>query len=104
MADMFGVDLSVANRQISNFVDIGELDASTFAEFARVQIEGGRRVERAAVKHYGLDVAFYVGYRVNSAAGVLFRKWATDSTEQASCRPTSQPSSCTLLPRAACGN
>jgi hypothetical protein len=25
-----------------------------------------------------LDVAFYVGYRVNSQRGVLFRRWATD--------------------------
>ena len=76
LADMFGVDISVANRHIANFIGDGELDPTTFAEFAIVQTEGGRRVTRP-VKHYGLDVAFYVGYRVNSTVGVLFRKWAT---------------------------
>src|SRR6185437_8845061 len=37
---------------------------------------GGREVSRE-VTHYSLDVAFYVGYRVNSDAGILFRQWAT---------------------------
>lgn len=76
LADMFAVDVSVVNRHIANFIGDGDLDPSTFAEFAIVQSEGPRQVSRP-VKHYGLDVAFYVGYRVNSAAGILFRRWAT---------------------------
>ncbi len=76
LAMIFGVDVSVVNRHISNFSEDGELDPSTFAVFAIVREEGVRQVTRE-VKHYGLDVAFYVGYRVNSREGQLFRRWAT---------------------------
>lgn len=77
LSEMFGVDVSVVNRHIANLAAEGDLDPSTFADFAIVRTEGARRVSRT-VKHYGLDVAFYVGYRVNSKQGQLFRKWATD--------------------------
>lgn len=77
LAKMFTIDVSVINRHIQMFVSDGELDAATIAEFAIVRTEGSREVKRA-VMHYGLDVAFYVGYRVNSAEGKLFRRWATN--------------------------
>ena len=77
MADLFQRDKSVISRHISNVYEDGELDkASTVAEFATVQAEGGRRIQRA-IEHYNLDVIISVGYRVKSARGVQFRKWAT---------------------------
>ncbi len=76
MAGMFGVTVQDINLHIQRFRDDGELDASTIKDFLIVRTEGSRTVERQ-IEHYGLDVAFYVGYRVNSTAGKLFRRWAT---------------------------
>lgn len=76
LASIFGVDKDVVNYHIQQFLDTGELRTATTRKFRVVRIEGGREVNRE-VTHYGLDVAFYVGYRVNSDAGIFFRQWAT---------------------------
>jgi hypothetical protein len=76
LAAIFGIDVSVANRHIQSFMSDGELDDSTIADFAIVRTEGSRQVQRQ-ITHYGLDIGFYVGYRVNSTEGKLFRRWAT---------------------------
>ena len=73
LADMFGVSVPDVSRHIKNFIDAGEIPGSVVAEFATTASDG----KTYSTNHYALDVAFYVGYRVNSAAGVLFRKWAT---------------------------
>jgi hypothetical protein len=77
LAEIFGSSVPNVNEHIANFLSSGELDEATFRKFRTVRSEGGREVARE-ILHYGLDVAFYVGYRVNSAQGVLFRRWATD--------------------------
>lgn len=77
MAQIFGVDDTNVMRHVQSFLEDGELVDATTADFAVVRIEGGRQVKRN-IKHFGLDVAFYVGYRVNSAQGALFRRWATN--------------------------
>jgi hypothetical protein len=76
LGEIFGVDENTAIDHVQNFLTPGELDDSTTRKFRVVREEGGRQVTRE-IKHFGLDVAFYVGYRVNSAQGVLFRRWAT---------------------------
>lgn len=76
MSLIFGVDSDTVGAHVKKFIEQGELDQSTTAKFAVVQKEGQREVTRQ-VLHYSLDVAFYVGYRVNSKAGMLFRRWAT---------------------------
>ncbi len=76
LAQMFGVNTDTVGDHIKVFQDAGELAEATTGNFPVVQLEGSREVRRDT-KHYTLDVAFYVGYRVNSAEGVLFRKWAT---------------------------
>lgn len=81
IATMFGVDKDTVADHISKFMDDGELDEATTWKFPVVRLEGSRRVERQ-IQHYNLDVAFYVGYRVNSAAGKQFRKWATQMLVQ----------------------
>lgn len=73
---IFGVDIRTANDHVLRFVSEGELDESTIRKIRIVRQEGTRRVERE-IEHYGLDVAFYVGYRVNSRQGAIFRRWAT---------------------------
>lgn len=78
MTKLFGRDKSVISRHIKNIFEEGELekDRSTVANFATVQKEGTREVERN-IDYYNLDVVISVGYRVKSLEGVRFRKWAT---------------------------
>jgi hypothetical protein len=76
MARMFGVTVQDISLHVQRFRDDGEIDDSTIKDFLIVRTEGSRTVERQ-IEHYGLDVAFYVGYRVNSTEGKLFRRWAT---------------------------
>ena len=82
MANLFGRERSVLTKHINNVFKEGELDVnSTCAKFAQVQIEGSREVTRE-IDLYNLDVIISVGYRVKSARGVLFRKWATQTLKQ----------------------
>lgn len=77
MAELFGCDRSVITKHLQNIFSDGELDEkATCANFALVQIEGGRSVSRP-IAHYNLDAIISVGYRVNSKRGVQFRQWAT---------------------------
>ncbi len=78
MASMFGVAENTAIEHVRKFLTDGEInEAATTRKFRVVRREGGREVRRE-IDHFGLDVAFYVGYRVNSKQGALFRMWATD--------------------------
>ena len=77
MADLFQRNKSTISRHVKNIFELGELQAnSTVANFATVQKEGQRNVERT-ILYYNLDVIISVGYRVNSYRGVQFRMWAT---------------------------
>ena len=74
---LFGRDIKTIGKHINNVFAEGELQKeATVANFATVQIEGGRRVERQ-IEHYNLDVIISVGYRVKSKQGTKFRIWAT---------------------------
>ena len=77
MAELFGASERTVIDHVQNFIDEGELDEATSRNFRVVRTEGGREVARD-LKHFSLDVAFYVGYRVNSKQAALFRRWATD--------------------------
>jgi len=77
MAKLFDRDKSVISRHITNIYKEEELIIdSTVANFATVQIEGERMIERS-IEHFNLDVIISVGYRVKSKQGVQFRKWAS---------------------------
>ena len=77
MAALFQRDKSTISRHIRNIFEEGELTPSaTVANFATVQKEGTRQVERQ-VEYFNLDVIISVGYRVKSQRGVQFRIWAT---------------------------
>ncbi len=77
LAELFQRDKSVISRHIKNVFEEGELlPEATVADFATVQSEGDRRVERR-VEHFNLDVIISVGYRVKSQRGTQFRIWAT---------------------------
>ncbi len=82
MSDLFQKDKSTISRHIKNIYSEGELQReSTVANFATVQFEGDRRVERK-IAHYNLDVIISVGYRVKSLRGTQFRIWATQRIKE----------------------
>ena len=77
MANLFERDKSTVSRHIKNVFSENELEYSaSVANFATVQNEGGRTVERN-IEHFNLDVIISVGYRVKSLRGTQFRQWAT---------------------------
>ena len=77
LASLFGRDVKTIGKHVGN-ARREELEGiPTVAKFATVGMEGGRRVERQ-VEHYNLDMILSVGYRVKSAEGVHFRRWATE--------------------------
>jgi hypothetical protein len=66
------------NEHLQNIYEEQELDPeATIRKFRIVQTEGDREVSRL-VDHYNLDVILSVGYRVRSARGTQFRRWATE--------------------------
>jgi hypothetical protein len=89
MAQLFGRDIKTIGKHIANalseelasdssvtnYEKTQSSDNSTVAKFATVQKEGNREVIRQ-VEYYSLDVVLSVGYRVKSAQGILFRRWA----------------------------
>ncbi len=77
MAELFQRNKSTISRHIKNVLEDGELqEEATIANFATVQNEGTRKVERV-MAYYNLDMIISVGYRVHSYRGVQFRIWAT---------------------------
>jgi len=78
VATLFGRDVKTIGKHINIVFSEGELNKdSTIANFATVQLEGGRKVERL-IEYYNLDVIISVGYRVKSKQGTQFRIWATN--------------------------
>ena len=82
IAKLFDRDIKTIGKYISTALK-EELDniESTVAEFATVQMEGNREVERN-VEYYNLYVIISVGYRIKSKRGVEFRRWANSVLKQ----------------------
>lgn len=82
LSEIFKTERSVISKHIKNILSDHELDeASTCANFAQVQQEGGRKVSRK-ITYYNLDMIISVGYRVKSKVATHFRKWATGILRQ----------------------
>ena len=77
IADLYQVSVPTVNEHLAGIYDEAELaPEATIRKFRIVQREGTREVERL-VDHYNLEAILSVGYRVRSARGTQFRKWAT---------------------------
>jgi death-on-curing family protein len=75
---LFEKDKSVISRHIRNIYKEKELSkSSTVANFATVQKEGGRLIERK-IEYYNVDLVISVGYRTKSKRATQFRIWATE--------------------------
>lgn len=71
MAELFERNVATISRHIRNAIDEGEVDRESNLRF--LQTPSSDR----PTTFYNLDVIISVGYRVKSARGVEFRKWAT---------------------------
>lgn len=77
LAEIYDVDRSVITKHIQNIYEEDELQKEwTSANFAQVQKEGSREVERQ-IDHYNLDMIIALGYRIQSQVATRFRIWAT---------------------------
>ncbi len=74
MADVFGRDKSVISRHLKKIFDTEELEQNSVVAKNATTATDGKTYQ---VDYYNLDVIISVGYRVNSKAGVAFRRWAT---------------------------
>ena len=75
LAFLFGRDVKTIGKHIKNALREELRNLSTVANFATLQKEGDRLVERN-VEYYNLDMIISIGYRVKSERGVLVRSWA----------------------------
>ena len=75
LAVLFNRDIKTIGKHIANALKEELKEMATVANFATVQKEGNRCVSRV-VEHYNLDMILSVGYRVKSASGIKFRRWA----------------------------
>lgn len=71
MVQLFGRDVSVISRHIRNALDEGEINEKS--NLQKMQIASADR----PVTFYDLETIISVGYRIKSAQGVAFRRWAT---------------------------
>ena len=71
MSDIYGTDISGISRHIRNILKSGEVDQKS--NLQKMQIANSDR----PVTFYSLDIVLSVGYRVNSAKAIAFRRWAT---------------------------
>jgi hypothetical protein len=82
MAELYRVSVPAISQHLANIFSEGELArASTVKSHLIVRREGIRSVQRN-LDHYNLDAILAVGYRVRSARGTQFRRWATEQLRE----------------------
>lgn len=71
MSKLFDRDIKTIGKHINNALreELRNLDTSTVAKFATVQLEGNRNVNRE-IEYFNSDVIISVGYRVKSRRGI----------------------------------
>jgi hypothetical protein len=82
IAELFAISVKTANEHLMNIYGEGELvPEATIRKFRIVRREGSRQVARN-IDHYSLEAILAVGYRVRSARGTQFRRWATERLQE----------------------
>ena len=82
IAELFEVTPQAVTQHVKTIYEDGELDeAATCKEFLQVRIEGHREVSRQ-IAHYSLPMILAIGFRVRSARGMQFRRWAATSLSE----------------------
>jgi hypothetical protein len=82
IAELYQKDVRTINEHLLNIYNEQELEQNaTIRNFRIVRQEGERQVTRA-LDHYNLEAILAVGYRVRSARGTQFRRWATQTLQE----------------------
>lgn len=76
LATLFGRDVKTIGKHVASALreELAGSENRVVAKFATTARDG----KTYQVEHYNLDMVLSVGYRVKSARGVEFRRWATD--------------------------
>ena len=72
IAQLYGKERSVITKHINKIFKDGEVDKKSNVQFLHITNSD------KPVTFYGLDIILAVGYRVNSANAIKFRRWATE--------------------------
>ena len=82
IAELFQVTPQAVTQHIRAIYEEGELEeAATCNDYLQVRTEGKREVSRR-IAHYNLLIIMAVGFRVRSARGSQFRRWAAASLSE----------------------
>jgi hypothetical protein len=82
IAALFETTPQNITQHLKSIYTAGELDeAATCKKLLQVRTDGGREVKREA-KLFNLQMILAVGYRVRSARGTQFRRWATTTLNE----------------------
>lgn len=82
IAELFQTTPQNITLHIQGIYEENEADPnSTSKDYLLVQKEGNRSIQRE-VKLYNLSIILAIGYRVRSARGTQFRKWATSHLQE----------------------
>ena len=79
LAAVYGVDLRTISYHITRIFKDAELDKGTCIQKYWIHLEDGRNYE---VVHYNLKVIIALGFKINNARAVQFRKWANEVVEK----------------------
>ena len=75
IAELFNCSVDNISLHFKNIFREAELSENSVTEEYSITASDGKNYK---VKHYNLEAIISVGYRVNSARGTQFRKWATE--------------------------
>ncbi|KAB1656980.1 virulence RhuM family protein [Pseudoclavibacter sp. CFCC 11306] len=73
MAEVYGTSVSTINEHLKRIFKDGELAEKAVIRDFRITASDGKRYR---TKHYNLQAIVAVGFKVNNARAVQFRKWA----------------------------
>lgn len=84
MAELFGRDIKTIGKHIGNALKEELSSEMVVAKFATTTQHGAMpdKTQTHLTEYYNLDMIISVGYRVKSAKGVAFRKWANSVLKQ----------------------
>jgi hypothetical protein len=79
ICELYGKAKATISEHIKHIFEEGELDANSVVRFYRTTAADGKDYR---VQYFSLPLVLAVGYRVRSARGTQFRKWATRTLEE----------------------